>query len=361
MNAEDLGIDNVLEVLVDRFELIGEVIHDEFLTLCVHPDHHDTKPSCSINLETGLWQCFSCGQTGDILTLGKHVLGKPRKKIKELLSPQNVDAQLALAQRKLKRILRSPGASTSDGNAKEALRERLWLPENGKRLSSYEDGPFDYLIDRGFTEETINRWGCRFVKRAEVPGKDPDRPIEIANSIAIPVCDARGRLIMWTYRATDSSYRWQRERTKYLNTYGAPKEKVWFGLHLHRSASEIVVVEGPLDAMWLDQCGVPAVAMMGSSMTRERAAMLESFGKATLFFDRDVAGVRATARSGQVLWYRMPTYVARYPKKAKGQDPQGLKPNEVSSALSRSVPWTAWRQKHLPTAPLFDKVTLARA
>lgn len=33
------------------------------------PVHAETEPSCSVNVDKGLWRCFSCGEEGDAWTL----------------------------------------------------------------------------------------------------------------------------------------------------------------------------------------------------------------------------------------------------------------------------------------------------
>ena len=34
---------------------------------CLHPDHRDEHPSCSVYVESGNWHCFSCLQKGDLI------------------------------------------------------------------------------------------------------------------------------------------------------------------------------------------------------------------------------------------------------------------------------------------------------
>ncbi|MBW1991840.1 MAG: DNA primase, partial [Deltaproteobacteria bacterium] len=45
------------------------------LALC--PFHHDTKPSLSVNLRTGLFRCFACDAKGDVFDFyqKKHACG----------------------------------------------------------------------------------------------------------------------------------------------------------------------------------------------------------------------------------------------------------------------------------------------
>ena len=56
---------------------------DEFQLRC--PFHEDSRASCSINLEKGVWICFAgCGQ-GSLEYLLQKLLGKSREEIDSLL------------------------------------------------------------------------------------------------------------------------------------------------------------------------------------------------------------------------------------------------------------------------------------
>lgn len=341
MLAEELGVD-VLEVCQGVYGLDGDVIVDEFNMLCPNPKHADTSPSCNVNLETGYWQCWSCGAKGDIITLGQVVLRKGFLKIKALLAPGNLDARRALLQSRLRTLskpLAAPLTARGDVRTWEA---RPWLSEDHREPHSYRSGPMDYLYDRGFEDQTIERWGCRFVRTTRVATRSGTA--EITNSIGIPLLDEQGRVIAWSYRASDNSLSWQ---PKYLDTLDAPMAEVWHGIHLvGKGTAEVVVCEGPLDAMRLDQTGVgPVLSAMGSRMPSSKVERLSDFRKITLMFDRDTAGVLATEKIGEILWRRAAVYVARYPKFSEGTDPAELSPVDIELALANRIPWTSWTMR----------------
>ena len=62
---------------------------------------------------------------------------------------------------------------------------------------------------------------------------------------------------------------------------------------------EIIIVEGYMDVIALDQCGIPnVVAPLGTGFTKQQVTLLEErFDKVILLFDGDNAGGTATLRA----------------------------------------------------------------
>lgn len=65
---EQLDKARVIQDLIPSVKINGKL---DVLGLC--PNHDDTNPSLSINTQTGLFNCFSCGFKGDIFTLYQKV------------------------------------------------------------------------------------------------------------------------------------------------------------------------------------------------------------------------------------------------------------------------------------------------
>lgn len=337
MLADELGID-VLDVCENIYGLDGTLVVDEYNILCVNPKHQDSTPSCNVNTTTGYFHCWSCDDKGDILTLGMRVLGKRYMEVRTLLVPDNLDAKRALLSKHLKGLQNPATASQPIRMNRQAWTDRSWLLEGHREPRSYRSGPMGYLYDRGFTDETIKRWGCRFVRVVDVPTKK--RTATIRNSIAIPVFDETGMLMAWTYRATDGSESWQ---PRYLDTLGAPLGEVWHGIHLAGSSlDQVVVSEGPLDAMWIDQAGYTSLSIMGSKLPEAKLMELANFRKVILCFDDDLTGNLITRKVGELLWSHVPVAIARYPKFADGKDAQELAAVDVELSIERAMNWTSW-------------------
>lgn len=210
------------------------------------PLHNDTKPSASINLESGWWLCRAgCGK-GWIESLTGEL---PEE------SPDATDELLL-------RLLEEP------------------RPEIQKELNlqDYQHGITPrYMLDRGFTVETLKRWDIGW--RAET------------EAIVIPVLQG-GKILGHIDRPIYTG-----NGPKYDNQDGLKKSKVLFGLDMavRYGNDEVVVVEGPLDTIWVDQCGFPAVGLLGADLSQEQEQLLtKNFLSPILAFDADPAGQHAT-------------------------------------------------------------------
>jgi len=351
LTVEELDID-VMEVLTNLFMLDGEVIFDNYVIKCPHPDHEDRDPSCQVRLtpktlrdgrilSAGTWHCFSCHARGDLFKLGSYVLNMKRSEVRKLLGPNNPEAHKAALERKLVALQTAPRARVSREEYNRWWNERPWLEEHAREPDAYEDGPLSYLYERGFTPKIVHKWGVRYVPWAEINTKKGLATIK--KSIAIPIIDRDGSLIAWCYRRTDASPDWQ---PRYLYTHGSPRSEVWIGEHIHtptrKTRENVIVAEGALDAMWIDQCGHPAVAVGGTGVDVDRARTLSAWNKVTLFMDRDRAGRVATWQIGAALHNVTPTFVVRYNRRSHGTDPQELDPDELDRAVGRAIPWPAW-------------------
>lgn len=333
MLAEDLGITSVQDVVENQFGIEGNERGDEYDILCPNPEHQDRNiGNCSVNLTTGLWKCLACGKAGDLLSLGVLLLDVSRDEVERLVRPGTVESLQVIVQRRLMEATARPRRET----------QQHALP------GPYEDGPLDSLHERGFTQETCERWGVRFVEHEELPGKK-GTPFNIYNTVAIPIRDEHHRLLAWCYRRTQRSPEWQ---PRYLYTPNVDISELWFGLQHHAHERDVVITEGAMDAMWFDQCGFPALALLGSSMGERKIRWLQRYHSITLFCDRDAGGVSAVQRIGGVLGSRLPVKVVRYPTwvatKERGKvDPQDLHPVDVEILLARAQPWSTWLRQNV--------------
>lgn len=351
--AEELGVENVLELLTETFGLDGEIRRNDFYILCPHPDHDDNSPSCHVSLKDGVWNCWSCPARGDLVTLGSYVLNQRRRDVFDLLRPNQPDAIRAGLERRLQaarkaaRTVRAP-----------RVRQSVLVPPTG----SYDDEPLDSLRKRGFKNRTLREFGVRFAPRVTLlrsEERDESRSFELTNAIAIPILSERGSMLAWCYRATDDSERWFRN-VRYIYTPGIQDtlNQTWFGLDKWRDSQEVVVVEGALDAMWCAQHGIPAVAILGSQVKQStKVRKLMNFRKVTILTDRDSAGVTTAFGLGEALQERgVGTMVARYAswmlnrKGEPAKDAQDLCGLDLELVLARAIPFLLWKQAGITAA-----------
>jgi DNA primase len=343
--AEILGVESVLEVVQNVYGIDGKIKRgkNEFTFLC--PVHADSHPSADVNLETGYWSCFSCKAGGDLAGLGKDILGRSRNEVLKLIKPNEPSAITASISRRVRAAQRDYLASTVSerkkhkGNADDAT------------IASYSDGPFDYMHDRGFTPETLERWGVRYCNEA-VLDRPGDDPFTITNAIAIPICRPDGETFAYCYRATEDSARWFRE-ARFIYTPDAQLDETWGGLQLHEEGDEITVTEGFIDAMWCDQNGYPAIPIMGSSpKVQKKIRKLADWRRVRLFLDNDNAGHITTWQLGEALTdmgvpvtvvLRKPWMVRRDGRPAK--DANDLCRTDLELVCERAVPFIYWKHR----------------
>ena len=127
---------------------------------------------------------------------------------------------------------------------------------------------------------------------------------------------------------------------KYLNSPETPifhKGKQLYNLHQAKSAirkaESVILVEGYFDVFRLVLAGIEhVVAPLGTSLTADQAGLLRRFApSATLLYDSDPAGLRATFRAGdELLRHGVRVRVATMPP---GEDPDTLVRKGGAAAL----------------------------
>ena len=217
----------------------------------------------SINLESGLWQCFVSGNKGNLIQLYAFLEGLTYNR-----------AESDILFKELQEGLPAP---------KVLVEEALTCPTEDLGLipvrhDSYESDnslvvkAWTFLLERHLiTEDSVYYISY-----------DPDSRYE--GRLIIPFSED-GELFYFQARSLDH------RNPKYLNpSDGWPK-----GSHVlypfDEEASEVLVCEGPLDAISLQIQGVNATCTLGSSVSDQQIEALKDFtGKIVIAYDNDPAG-----------------------------------------------------------------------
>jgi DNA primase len=281
------------------------------------PFHNEKTPSFTVNDDKGFYHCFGCGAHGDAIRfLTDHRGMQFMDAVRELAAKAGMEVP-APDPRAKERADRA--ASLTDVMA-EAAR---WYSEQLNGLAGAEAR--DYLNRRGIDPATVQRFGIGLapdsrngLKRAlahlgedklvetgmliqpEEAGKEAyDR---FRGRLMIPIRDPRGRIIAFGGRILGAG------EPKYLNspeTVLFDKGRTLYNLDragpASRSAKRLIVVEGYMDVIALDQAGIAeVVAPNGTALTEaqlERLWRLEP--SPILCFDGDSAGQRAATRAAE--------------------------------------------------------------
>jgi DNA primase len=247
---------------------------------CPLPNHNGKKnsPSFSASLEKGIFQCFGCGAKGNALEFAAMM---------EKADPKDGTALREVALELQKRFCPEienapkPKAAQSTPPKAEAIKER---PTVVNAPLDFElkglDAKHPYLLNRRFTQETIDRFGLGFCSR----GMLKDR-------VAIPLHDHDGKLVGYAGRVADDKaiaednprYRFPGERERDGKVFEFRKTLFLYnGFRFKTPLDDLIVVEGFASVWWLFQNGLPhTVATMGADCSERQAELIVSLVKPT--------------------------------------------------------------------------------
>lgn len=312
-----------VDVLAVLWELGLEVNSDaegDVVTRCPWPENHrngDRHPSFAVSLESGAWICYTGCGSGSLTRLVAQY--------KEYSADEALRWVLAVGSgimsfEKVELCLQ--------GRPEDSSRERRIVEQ--KAQADYElmdpAKTSSYFLERGFTRRTIREWGIRY-----------DSTLR---AVVLPIYEASGRQVVGVARRFVPPL--VTGCPKYLYTKGFQRERHLFGAHRHpRDGAATVLVEGPLDALWLHQLGITsAVALMGSYCSKAQVRLLQCLGsRVTLLLDSDAAGQAATARLVQELGAQFGLQVGII---TEGKDVQELTKSQVWEVLANVA--EVWRR-----------------
>ena len=277
------------------------------------PFHAEKTPSFTVTPDRETWHCFGCGEHGDIFTF---LMRRDGLDFREALSRLAEKAGVELSER-----------SAAEDRRKRRLREALeaaiaWYREVLGQAHQAERARA-YLVERGLTEETLERFGIGYAPNtwdaltrrlrtkgftdAEVTDAGLASPStrggvydRFRGRIIIPIRDTSGRAIGLGGRILPDA-----EGPKYLNSPATAlfdKSRTLYGIDLARTSIRreklAVIVEGYTDVMAAHQAGFTnVVASLGTALTAGQVELANRYADAVaLAYDVDLAGEAATQR-----------------------------------------------------------------
>lgn len=311
---DELTARNPIEDVVGQYVNLTKKGNNLF-GLC--PFHGEKTASFSVAVDKQIYYCFGCHKGGGVINF-----------IMEIENLSYPDAVRHLAKRA---NLEVPEDEKYQSRYRQ--NERLWalckdaarffheqlLSEAGKQCRAY-------IVSRGYTKQTVTRFGFGFapndwtqmtdalhakgyrweemleaglVVKSEKNGKFYDR---FRNRLMVPIIDLRGNIIGFGGRVLDDS------KPKYLNSPETSifnKRKNLFALNVAKKSKYdmLILCEGYMDAIALHQYGFDcAVASLGTSLTAEQATLMSKYtSNVVLTYDGDEAGQNATKRAIPIL------------------------------------------------------------
>lgn len=248
------------------------------------PFHDDNTPSCCIYPDG--WKCFGCGAYGDALDfLGKHT----GKSIRDILSGDLFSYQVGFY------------SSPPSERAKKYREIEPGTDERYHKTLELTPSKKSYLLGRGISHDSIADFVLGYGK--PFYWNEP--------MYTIPVYDEKGTLVNVKYRRDDEisdsphKYKSHAKARPYLfNTQVLFKKRF------------VVYAGSQIDAILLNQNGIPAVASFSENVFFDEWASLFEDNITFVFLDNDEAGILSTARMCQKIPNSFPVYwPAGYPDK----------------------------------------------
>jgi len=312
----------------------------EFKACC--PFHNEKTPSFTVNDEKGFYHCFGCSAHGDAIRWLTDQRGLAfMDAVKELADSAGMEVP-APDPRSQERAERAAGLHEVMEAAAAWFEEQLDVAESAAAR--------DYLKERGISEATRRKFGFGLApdsrgklkaalnkfpveKMIEAgllinPEDDKETYDRFRGRLMFPIRDARGRCIGFSGRILGAG------EPKYVNSPDTPlfdKGRTLFNLDqagpASRAERRVVVVEGQMDVVALDQAGIAeVVAPLGTALTDTQLALLWKLSPTPLMcFDGDAAGQKAAVRAAlRALPYVGPGRSLGFVTLPAGQDPDDL-------------------------------------
>ena len=305
------------------------------------PFHQGTGPNFSVVPAKGLYHCFVCHESGDVFTYLQKRLGMEFPDAIRYVAHRS---GIVIEEVQRRADAQDPRQPLWDVNAMVAdwFRTQLWDERAGEEARNYlafrrvsrevadrfglgfapreSDSMRAHLVALGVSEETLTSAGLLVLR--EDSGELRPR---FRNRLMFPILDTTGNTTGFGGRLLGPG------EPKYLNSAESPvysKGRMLYGLHMAKHAirreGRVMIVEGYFDVVRLVSAGFEwVVAPLGTALTEDQAALLPRYAKqAFLLYDNDMAGLKATFKSGdQLLRQKMSVQVVTLPE---GEDPDSF-------------------------------------
>lgn len=282
------------------------------------PFHNEKTPSFSINNEDGIYHCFGCKESGDVIKFVEKMENVDFMDAVRILAEkagmevpefQNDDKRkqnqkfkerilnvLDFAYKHYQENLYNKDAKVAQDYIKTRKFTRRELEDFKIGYSKNWTDIVDYLKSKGFSENEMLEAG--------ICAKKNNRVYDVvAGRLVFPIFNSFNECIGFSARALEKT-----DFAKYLNTAETlvfQKGKVVFGINLLKAQKQqqlldkIILVEGQMDVIAMHKAGFKStVACMGTALTKDHVTELKRYNEnIVICFDGDGAGTKATLRA----------------------------------------------------------------
>ncbi len=287
-----------------------------YFALC--PFHNEKSPSFSINSDLGMYKCFGCGETGDVITFIEKMeglefpealeiaAGKAGVTLKQNFSPQDKERKklrddiIKANELAMKFFHYSLMQHPSGEAAREYVEMRKLRKEELEKFQiGYAPKSWDSLIKflgkKGYDSKKLVEYGLAVDREGKIMDKFRGR-------LMFPIFSVKGEVVGFSGRIIEKDG----YGPKYLNspdTLVYNKSFLLYGIYQAKEAIRkenfAILAEGQIDLLSSHKVGIEnIIAPLGTSLTEQQLKLLKRYGDTIYFsFDTDNAGEKALLRS----------------------------------------------------------------
>lgn len=254
------------------------------------PFHNDSAPSCSMNPEKKMFNCFGCGTSGsaiDFLMLLKNINFKEAIGwLKENCGYEH-DGNIIKELDKMdtKKFI-------EDFKSSFEFKKKDINAICESNVAKFAHSSLRFVLGRGLTQETLDEFEVGY----STSGKFVDR-------FTFPIRDENGVLVGFSGRTSITTWK-EQKIPKWYHSYSVPTSMVLY--NFQRAKIEIpttrdrsiIITEGPIDVLKAYQSGYKnIVALMGLSLSEfHEHLLLKNVFKVFLALDGDERGREASRK-----------------------------------------------------------------
>lgn len=302
----------------DIVDVIGSYIslNDKNKALC--PFHNDHSPSFSVHPDKQIYKCFSCGESGNVITFVEKFLG---------ISFQ--EAVKLLADRAGIKLNINVPKKTNKYDKYYEITDTVNKYFKNNIFSSNGQQALKYLNDRHIDKDIINEFNIGIStnnKLHEILAKkynledllkiDIVREVDnkiydtFQNRIMFPIIDEDNNIVGFSSRKYLANDLDNKQLSKYVNSRETDifiKSKIFYNINNAlpniKKSKEIIITEGFMDTIRMVSIGYNnTVALMGTAFTKEHLDKIIKYKcRVVLNLDQDNAGVLGTISIGDEL------------------------------------------------------------
>ena len=255
-NGHTYTAEQVRRVLAGSGVNVESEVDTDFMIFC--PFHANFRtPAGEVDKVKGTFFCFSCHHVASLVELVMHQTRKTYFESIRFIKSMEIESDLQ--QEVAEKLNKKPEFVPFD----ELLVKRL--------ASTALESPRakTYYFGRKITEDSMNKFDLGYSESQDM--------------VTIPVHSPDGMLVGFVGRSVEGK--------EFKNTPKLPKGKTLFNLYRVKTSRKVYVVESSFDAIRLDQCGMPAVATLGSNVSNIQTELLKKyFNDIIVIADNDDAG-----------------------------------------------------------------------